>query len=99
MKTRTLIALPIAAALAGIAPVALAQYDRDYRDYRRAEHEYREHRAIEREIARERSHEYWRHHRVYERAYVPAPVVYAPPPAPAYSSVNIVVPLSLPSGW
>jgi len=108
MLIRYFPALSLAAALVAFAPIASAQHDRDYRDYRHDHRDYRHdlHRERERErIARERRHDYARHHdyRVYERAprgyvvaapvYVAPPVVYAPP---ASSGINITVPITFP---
>ena len=101
MLIRYFPALSLAAALVAFAPIASAQHDRDYRDYRHEHRDYRHdlHRERERErIVRERRHDYARQHdyRVYERAprgyvvaapvYVAPPVVYAPP---APSGINI----------
>jgi len=110
MLIRHFPALSLAAALVAFAPIASAQHDRDYRDYRHEHRDYRHdlHRERERErerIARERRYDYARHHdyRVYERAprgYVVAAPVYVPPPVvyvpPAPSGINITVPITFP---
>ena len=73
----------------------------DRRDHRERAYEHREHERDR--IARERRYEYARHdQRIYEHAprgyavatpvFVPPPVVYSQPP----SSLNIVVPITLP---